>query len=150
LTGSDFGDLKTLYPNMYKLKAGENPIKSLDVFKPLTGGNLKKLELQGTDAAKKSNYRDELFKTLNLEVVDGLNKGGDEVDSTIYDEGDEDFDEEDFEGNFPFKFTLILLNNLDGEFDEEEFEDEEDYDEDDEDDDEDEEPAPKGKKQRRE
>lgn len=35
LTGTDFEQIKALYPNLYKLKAGENPIKSLDVFKIL-------------------------------------------------------------------------------------------------------------------
>src|SRR5687768_9471135 len=29
LNGSDFGDLKTLYPKLYKLKVGENPIDNL-------------------------------------------------------------------------------------------------------------------------
>lgn len=35
LCGSDLGDLKHLYPHLRKLKVGENPIKSLDVFKVL-------------------------------------------------------------------------------------------------------------------
>jgi acidic leucine-rich nuclear phosphoprotein 32 family protein B len=34
LSGNDFAELVKLYPNLYKLKVGENPIKSLDVFKP--------------------------------------------------------------------------------------------------------------------
>lgn len=33
LNGSDFGTLKGLYPNLYKIKVGANPISSLDVFK---------------------------------------------------------------------------------------------------------------------
>ena len=35
LSGSDLGDLKGLYPHLKKLKVGDNPIKSLDVFKTL-------------------------------------------------------------------------------------------------------------------
>jgi hypothetical protein len=35
LSGSDFEQIKNLYPKLYKLKVGENPIKSLDVFKVL-------------------------------------------------------------------------------------------------------------------
>jgi Leucine-rich repeat (LRR) protein len=65
LSGSDFGDLKTLYPNLKKLKVGENPIKSLEVFKVLTTfGELQKLEVQGADVTNKETYRDELFKML--------------------------------------------------------------------------------------
>jgi hypothetical protein len=90
LTGGDFAKLKNLYPNMYKIKVGENPIKSIDVFKPLAETNLRKVELEGTDAAKNKNYRDELFKILNnLVTIDGLNKDGEEVDSTIYEGGDD-------------------------------------------------------------
>jgi hypothetical protein len=59
---------------------------------------LKKLELSNTDAAGKQNYRELLFKLIKeLNTVDNLNKEGDEVDSTIYDEEGEEFD--DVEGN---------------------------------------------------
>jgi len=40
LTGADFEQIKNLYPNLYKLKAGENPFKSLDVFKVLVSSFL--------------------------------------------------------------------------------------------------------------
>ena len=33
LTGEDFSKIKDLYPKLYKLKVGENPINSIDVFK---------------------------------------------------------------------------------------------------------------------
>ena len=33
LSGADFDKIRTLYPKLYKLKVGENAIKSLDVFK---------------------------------------------------------------------------------------------------------------------
>lgn len=70
----------------------------MDVFKPLVGGNLKKLELSNTDASKNASYRNDLFKTLQLEAVDGQNATGEEVESTIYDEGEELDDDEDIEG----------------------------------------------------
>lgn len=98
LTGEGLGELKTLYPNMYKLKLGDNPIKSSDSLKSLSGGNLKKLEIQNTDISKKANYKEDLFKQLNLDTIDGTNKSGEDVDSTIYDEGDDEF-EDDGEGN---------------------------------------------------
>jgi hypothetical protein len=80
---------------LYKLKLGENPIKSIDNLKSLAGGNLKKLEIQNTDISKKANYKEELFKLLNLEVIDGTNRTGEEVDSTIYDEGDDEFEDDE-------------------------------------------------------
>lgn len=121
LNGNDLKDLKALYPNLYKLKLGENPIKSLDVFKPLADfPQLKKIELQDTDVTKKDTYRDELFKMLNnVEIIDKMSREGDEIDSTIYDEEDGEFEDDEFEGE---------------EFDEEDdFEDEEGEDFDDED-----------------
>jgi len=35
LTGDDFDLIKNLFPKLFKLKVGENPINSLDVFKCL-------------------------------------------------------------------------------------------------------------------
>jgi hypothetical protein len=93
------------------------------------------LEVAGTDVAGKGNHREELFKMIKgLEAIDGTDKDGNEVESTIYDEDEEgDFEEGDDEG----------------EFDDEEgdFEDDDDFDEEEEE--EDEKPQ-KGKKQRRE
>jgi hypothetical protein len=48
-----------------------------------------------------------LFKSIkNLEIIDSKDKSGEDVESTIYDEedGDEDFEEEDFDGKFIFLF----------------------------------------------
>jgi len=136
LSGSDFKELLHLYPNLYKLKVGENPIKSLDVFKSFLGyGSLKKLELLETDVTKKETYRDELFKSLkNVQIIDRMTRDGDEIDSTIYDEEGDEFEDDEFEGE------------------EDDFEDDEDEEEDfDEDDDEDDVPANKnGKKARKE
>lgn len=127
LDGSDFKNIPTHFPELYKLKVGDNPIKSLDVFKFLKDTNIKKLELQGTKVAEKEGYRAELFKLIpNLETVDSQSKEGDEVSTTNYDEGDEDdLDDEELEGD-------------------EEFDEEDEFDEDE--DDEEEEPSEKPKK----
>lgn len=107
LTGKDLGVLVKLYPKLYKLKVGDNPISSINVFDCLSESNLSKLELQGTAVAKEKTYREVLFKKIkNLDIIDNLTKEGDEVSTTNYDdeveggedqdfEGEEDFDEED-------------------------------------------------------
>lgn len=115
-------EIKALYPNLYKLKLGLNPIKSLNVFKVLNGTQIRKIELACTPAAETSNYRQELFKSLKyLEVVDSHDEHGHDVDSTIYDEEGDELDDE-FEGE----------EIEDDEFEEEEFEGEQDFEEDDE------------------
>ncbi len=123
---------------------GENPIKSLDVFKLLVstiilyyiqaGSKIKKVELGETEASKTSNYREELWKISNLEIVDGEDRDGNPVDTTVYDD-EEDFDMDDLEEGEDFDIE-----------DDEEF-DEEDDDEFEEDEDED--GQPKEKKPRR-
>jgi hypothetical protein len=51
--------------------------------------------LQSTEAANKNHYREELFKLIKeLTTVDNVNKEGEEVDSTIYDEEGEEFDDD--------------------------------------------------------
>lgn len=130
LDGSDFKSIHSLFPELYKLKVGDNPIKSIDVFKVLKDSNIKKLELQGTKVAEKDGYRADLFKIISgLETIDNQTKEGDDVSTTNYDEGDEDeLDDEDMEGD-------------------EEFDEEDEFDEDDDDEDADEESEkPKKKK----
>ena len=60
--------------------------------------------MQGTPAAAKGNYRADLFKMLkNLQIVDNKDRTGQEVETTQYDEDDEEFDEdEDGEGKLIF------------------------------------------------
>lgn len=128
LTGNDLGELTTLYPNLYKLKLGQNQIKSVDQLKALSKlNNLKKLEVAENEFARKDKYRDEIFKALPaLESVDNRDKKGGEVETTFHDEDDEDFGEDE-----------------DGEFDDGDFDDEdEDIEDDDGDDDEEEEAKP--------
>ena len=120
LDGSDFASIITHFPELYKLKVGDNPIKSIDVFKALKDSNLKKIELQGTAVSEKNGYRAELFKIItSLDAVDSESKDGDEVSTTNYDEGDEDeLDDEDLEGDDEF-------DEDEDDFDEEESEEEE-------------------------
>jgi hypothetical protein len=133
LNGTELADLKNYFPELYKLKVGDNPIKSIDVFKPLASfPQLKKLEVHGADFTNKDTYRDELFKMLkNVEVIDKMDRNGEEIDSTVYDEDDE-FDGEDLEG--------------DEDFEDEDLEGDDDEDEDFDDDSEEEDPKNKSKK----
>lgn len=100
LSGKDLNIIADLYPELYKLKIGENPIESLDVFKALANTQIKKLELTDTAASKTKDYKVTLFKMLkNVEVIDNAREDGEEVSSSVYDEdeGDEN-DDEDMEG----------------------------------------------------
>lgn len=116
LEGGDLSTVKELYPNLYKLKIGSNPVKDLNAFKVFEKGVLRKLDVSDTPVAGGKSYREKLFKLIKtLEVIDHKNKEGDEIDSTIY----EDEEGEDDNGE---------------EFDEASDEEEEDYEEDDEDD----------------
>ena len=96
LTGSDFNVLKELYPNLYKVKLGGNPIKSIDALKVFQNSKLTKLEITETDISKKTAYKEEIFKLLpSVMVVDNLSRNGDEVDSTIYDEEGGELDDDE-------------------------------------------------------
>merc|ERR1711976_516799 len=120
LNGSDLAQLMSLYPNLYKLKVGENPITSIDVFKPFTSyQTLKKLELIDCDVTKRETYRDDLFKLLkNVQTIDRMTREGDEVDTTFYDEGEEgEFEDGEF------------MDEDDEDFEDDEFEDDEDFEE---------------------
>lgn len=118
LDGSDLGTLTELYPELYKLKLGENPIKDLNNLKGLANSELVKIELQDTPAAEAKDYRNTVYEILpKIEVVDGVNKNGDDVTSTFYDDEEGEMDEDD------------INEDDEGEDDEfEEYEDEEDED----------------------
>jgi acidic leucine-rich nuclear phosphoprotein 32 family protein B len=103
LNGTDFAKLKELYPELYKLKVGENPIKDINVFKCLNGSNITKLELRETQVADIKDYRNTLFSMIpGLDSIDGITKEGEEASSTVYedDEGEmgESGDEDEFDG----------------------------------------------------
>ncbi len=131
LTGNDLSELTTLYPSLYKLKLGQNQIKSIDQLKVLSKlTNLKKLEVAENEFTRRDKYRDEIFKALpTLESVDNRDKKGGDVETTFHDEDDEDFAEDE-----------------DAEFDDGDFDDDEDEDIEDDDGDDDEEDAKPTKK----
>ena len=86
---------------------------------------INKVELQNTDAASKSNYRSELFKMLpNLNTIDNKDKEGNDVESTLYDEEGDEFDDEDVEDE-DFDDDDDLEDEDDEEFDEEDEDEEE-------------------------
>ena len=92
LTGADLQEIVILYPNLYKLKIGQNLIKSTEQLKCLSKINsLKKLEVLDNEITKNPNYRNELFKILaSLESIDNKDKKGGSVETTLNDEDDED------------------------------------------------------------
>lgn len=109
LNGSDFSEINKLYPNLYKLKVGENPLTNNAVFKVFKDGSLRKLELEGTEISEKDEYREKLFELCeNLEIIDNETREGDHATTTNYEDDDEgEFDgegedNEDFEGEDEF------------------------------------------------
>ena len=123
-------------PSLYKIKLENNLIGSLDTLKCLVNYKIKKINLSGNPVVESNpNYRKELFETIpSLESIDGIDKAGEKVESTIY--GGEEDDEEGEEGEDG-------SYNDDGE--EEYPEDEDDEGEDEDDDGEDEDDAPNKK-----
>lgn len=142
LAGDDLYKLGALFPKMYKIKLGENNIKSLENVQKLLKGSAEiiKIELKGNPCCD-AEYKAKLFGEFDkLECIDQEDKTGGTVESTLYDNEDEEveFDEEedDFDGE-----------DEDDEEDMEDMdEDEDDEDEDDEDDEEEEKPPKKHKK----
>ena len=85
-------------PSLYKIKLENNLIESLDTLKCLVNYKIKKINLSGNPVVESNpNYRKELFETIpSLESIDGIDKAGEKVESTIY--GGEEDDEEGEEG----------------------------------------------------
>ena len=98
ITGSDFATLKNLYPKLYKLKVGENPISSLKVLEGLKNmTSLTKVEVIGCPITNIENYREKLFNVLgNVDIIDNIDRNGDDCETTVYEEQEEE-DSEDSE-----------------------------------------------------
>ena len=126
-------------PKLYKIKLEKNLIDDLENLKCLANFNIKKINLEGNPITTNlPNYREELFKLIpSLTSIDGIDKDGNKVESTLY--GEDEEEEEDDDVNYEEA-------EEDGEFSDED-EDGEDNgeEEDDEDDDEDEKPQKKSK-----
>lgn len=120
-------------PSLYKIKIEDNSIDSFDALECLKNYKIQKIYLAGNPITKSNpNYREKLFELVpTLESIDGEDKNGNKVESTIY--GGEEDDEELEEGE-----DGLYEGEDDGEgnYEDEEDEDDEGDDEDDEDDDE--------------
>ena len=108
LTGDDFDIIPKLYPNLYKLKISFNQIASIDKLTCLNQLQLRKIEVKENPFMKNDDeYRDKIYKMIpSLEIVDQMQKNGQEIDTTDYgnesssleedeEEGDDNDDEED-------------------------------------------------------
>ena len=126
-------------PKLYKIKLEKNLIDNLDNLKCLANYNIKKINLEGNPITTKlPNYREELFNLIpSLTSIDGIDKEGNKVESTLY--GEDEEEEEDDDVNYEEA-------EEEGEFSEEDEEGEDNGEEDDdEDDDDDEKPQKKQK-----
>ena len=128
-------------PDLYKIKLEHNLIENLDNLKCLANYKIKKINLEGNPLTKKNeNYRKELFQMVpSLESIDGYDKDGNEVESTLYNEEDEeegddaDYEEGEDDGDYS------------DDVEDEEGEDNGDDDEDDDEEDDEEKPQKKSK-----
>lgn len=128
LTGDDINILVEQCPQLYKIKLENNQIDDLDKLKCLAGHHLTKINLSGNPIVNSNdNYKKELFELIpSLIAIDGTDKDGGEVESTIYG-GEEDEEEEDDE------FAAAEGEDVDDDISGEEYEgDEDDEDEEDE------------------
>ena len=98
LNGDDINILVEQCPQLYKIKLENNQIDNLDKLKCLSGHHLTKINLLGNPIVNSNeNYKKELFELIpSLQAIDGTDKEGGEVESTIYG-GEEDEEEEDDE-----------------------------------------------------
>ena len=141
MNGEDLEILLKNCPKLYKLKLAKNLIEKIDVLKCLENYNIKKLYLEGNPFIEPAlNYRELLFNMIPwLESIDHLNKEGNQIESTVYeDEGEEEEDDEE-----------LYDDEDDGELEDDEDdedEDENDFGEEDEEDEEDDEKPHKRKK----
>lgn len=98
MNGEDLEILLKNCPKLYKLKLAKNLIEKIDVLKCLENYNIKKLYLEGNPFIEPAlNYRELLFNMIpSLESIDHLNKEGNQIESTVYeDEGEEEEDDEE-------------------------------------------------------
>ena len=97
LTGDDLDILKTLYPNLKKLKISGNVIENMDNLLKLRPLQLRKIEVKENPfSVGNDKYKRKLFDMLpSLKIIDQTDKNGDEEETTNYNEEDEN----DGEGN---------------------------------------------------
>ena len=73
-----------------------NKITDIEEFKHLAGlANLMSLMVEGNPISQEENYREKLFKIIpSLQVIDGFNASGEEVDFAEDDEDEEEFNDD--------------------------------------------------------
>ena len=91
LTGDDLDILKTLYPNLNKLKISGNVIENMDNLLKLKPLQLRKIEVKENPfSVGNDKYKRKLFDMLpSLKIIDQTDKNGDEEETTNYNEEDE-------------------------------------------------------------
>ena len=73
-----------------------NTIEKKEVLTPLNSSTVEKIEIRDNPFVKGENYREEIFDILpNIVIVDDQTKSGQEVDTTHYDEEEEEYIYED-------------------------------------------------------
>ena len=135
LSGENLEILSKKCPNIYKLKLDSNEIKSIDNLKCLSKlEKLNKIYIKGNPFTESNpNYQKELYEMIGtLESIDSHNKKGEEVESSIYDEEEENEDEENENDELREDDDEGEEYVDDGEEDEEYGDDDEDEDDDDE------------------
>ena len=96
LTGDDFEILKTLYPNLNKLKISGNVIEKMDNLLKLKPLKLRKIEVKENPfSVGNDKYIRKLFDMLpTLKIVDHTDINGEEEETTNYKEEEENEEEE--------------------------------------------------------
>ena len=85
-------------PELYKINLENNNIRTLAKLKCLAGHKITKIYLFGNPVATNANYKNELFDLIpTLKAIDGTDKNGEEVESTIYTE--EEDEEKEYESS---------------------------------------------------
>ena len=104
LTGDDLDVLKTLYPNLSKLKISGNVIEKIDNLSKLKPLKLRKIEVRENPfSIGNDKYKQKLFDMLpSLKIIDNTDRNGDEEETTDYHNEEQenegsDFNEEDEE-----------------------------------------------------
>lgn len=96
LKGDELEKLINKCPKIYKLKIENNQIESIDDLKSLSKlEKLTKIYVKGNPFCEKNeNYKDEIFKILEKIIsVDSLTKEGQKLETTEYEEEDEEYGE---------------------------------------------------------
>jgi acidic leucine-rich nuclear phosphoprotein 32 family protein B len=136
LSGDDFDILKTLYPNLSKLKISGNVIEKIDNLLKLKPLKLRKIEVKENPfSIGNDKYKQKLFEMLpSLKIVDQTDKNGDEEETTDYhneeqeNEGSDFNEEEEEDGSKDNEDEAEDGSKDDGEEDEDEEEEDDDKD----------------------